>query len=74
MVMAPPLDQDLYFNAPATSHFNVCYQGGAVQARATAPAFAGLDANIIEWVWVVEQKRYATREEILTLCKTSSRV
>jgi hypothetical protein len=48
---------------------HVCFKSGALQNRVTEHALCGLKPSDIDWVWIVEQKRNATPEEIKWLCK-----
>jgi hypothetical protein len=45
--------------------------GGGIQTRVTARAFAPLRPEQIEWVWIVEEKRSASHDEIRQLCRAS---
>ncbi len=45
------------------------YKNGALCSCVVARHFVGVDPKLIEWVWIVEQKRYATPKEIADLCK-----
>jgi|HubBroStandDraft_6_1064221.scaffolds.fasta_scaffold190516_3 hypothetical protein len=67
--MARSLDQDLFYSSPDVRHFNICLVGGGVQTRLIARAFAILRPEQIEWVWIVEEKRRASADEIQLLCK-----
>ena len=58
--------EDLYYKA---SHFNLKYKSGALLNRITARDISGIRPQDIEWIWIVEQKRNATPQEIRELCK-----
>jgi hypothetical protein len=50
-------------------HYNVSLKSGVLQNRVTEHALCGLRPADIAFVWVVEEKRNATPEEIRKLCK-----
>jgi hypothetical protein len=50
-------------------HYNVHFKNGNRENWVTEPAICGLRPADIEWVWVSEDRRRATTEEILNLCK-----
>ena len=54
--------------------YNVIFKGGGVRKRVTGRSLRGLRASEVDWLWVIEQKRRATPEEILKLCKGVSKV
>ena len=58
--------EDAYFRA---THYNLKYKTGAVLNRITAHDISGMRPQDIEWIWIVEEKRNATPEEIRELCK-----
>jgi len=58
--------KDLYFQS---AHYNLKYKVGAVLNRVTARDVCGTRPQDIEWIWIVEQNRYATPNEIRELCK-----
>jgi hypothetical protein len=58
--------EDLYYKA---AHYNLKYKTGAMLNRITAHDVCGIRPQDIEWVWIVEEKRNATPEEIRNLCK-----
>ena len=58
--------EDLYYNA---AHYNLKYKSGAFLNRITASDVCGIRPQDIEWIWIVEEKRNATPEEIRKLCK-----
>lgn len=60
-------------NPPITPHYNVMFKGGGVRKRVTERSLRGLRTTEIDWLWVVEQKRRATPEEIPRLCKGVSK-
>jgi hypothetical protein len=64
-------DQDGYYCAPGTCHYNVHFKGGVLRNRVTARDFGGLPHANIDWVWIVEEKRRATPDEIRKLCKVA---
>jgi hypothetical protein len=64
----PRMDEDLYYPAPGTLHYNVRYVGGGLHSRATAHSFKVLTPESIEWVWIIEEHRRATPEEVANLC------
>jgi hypothetical protein len=49
--------------------FNVKSKSGGLLNRLTAREIYGLTPREIEWIYLVEQKRNATPEEIRELCK-----
>lgn len=49
--------------------FNVKFKSGGLLNRLTAREIDGLTPREIEWIYLVEQKRNATPEEIRKLCK-----
>ena len=57
--------QRLYFEPV---HFNVFYKGRGVDNRVSARDIKDQDPATITRIWVVEQKRQATDEEIKQLC------
>ena len=57
--------EDLYYKA---SHFNLKYKSGALLNRITARDICGIRPADIEWIWIVEEKRNATPDEIRELC------
>lgn len=62
--------EDLYFQAV---HYNLKYKTGALLNRVTARELCGIRPQDIEWIWIVEEKRNATPEEIRELCKRTHR-
>lgn len=63
--------KDLYYKAAA--HYNLKYKTGALLNRITAHEVCGIRPQDIEWVWIVDQNRYATSKEIRELCKPSAK-
>jgi hypothetical protein len=61
------LDQNEFY--PGTPLYNVCFKGGALQGRMTVRGFEGLRPEQIDWVWIVNEMRRATPDEIRKLCK-----
>jgi hypothetical protein len=59
----------LYYEPKDTLHFNVKFKSGGLLNRLLAREVYGLKPAEIEWVYLVEQKRNATPEEIKWLCK-----
>ncbi len=57
--------EDLYFKA---MHYNLKYKSGALLNRITAHDVCGIKPSDIEFIWIVEEKRNATAEEIKKLC------
>jgi hypothetical protein len=64
--MGEVMVEDLYYKA---AHYNLRYKTGALLNRLTALDVCGIRPQDIEWIWIVEQDRYATPEEIRELCK-----
>ncbi len=58
--------EDLYYKS---AHYNLKYKTGAVLNRVTAHDVCGIRPQDIEWIWIVEQNRNATPEEIREPCK-----
>ena len=48
---------------------NVRWTNGGLENRVIASRLAGTDPKLIEWVYMVEEKRNATPEEIRKFCK-----
>jgi len=63
--------KDLYYDA---KHYNLKYKAGALLNRIIAHDVCGIKPADIEWIWIVEEKRNATPEEIRKLCKGGVRV
>ena len=53
-------------------HYNVMFKSGGVRKRVTGRSLRGLRAPEVDWLWCIEQKRRATPEELLKLCKGGS--
>jgi hypothetical protein len=53
--------------------YDVHFKGGGVRMRVTGRSLRGLRAPKVDWLWNVEQKRRATPEELLKLCKGEQR-
>ena len=62
--------EDLYYKA---MHYNLKYKTGALLNRITAHDVCGIRHQDIEWIWIVEEKRNATPEEIRELCRRASK-
>jgi hypothetical protein len=58
--------EDLYYKA---AHYNLKYKTGALLNRITAQDLSGIRPADVGWVWIVEQHRFASPEEIEALCK-----
>ena len=54
------------------NRYNVMFKAGGMRNRVKEHSLCGLHPPDIEWVWIVEEKRNATPEEIRKLCKSSS--
>ena len=63
---------DMHYHPPGTTRYDVQYKGGALENGVTETEMSGRRAVDIRWLWVVEQHRYATSEEIRNLCKVTS--
>ena len=57
-----------------TVHFNVRFKSGGLLDRLTAREVYGLTPREIEWIWIVEEKRNATPEEIKELCRPTPKL
>jgi hypothetical protein len=55
----------LDYESPSTVHFKVKFRSGGLLNRLTARELVGLTTREIEFIYLVESKRNATRE----LCK-----
>lgn len=62
-------DRDGYYCPPETCHYNVTFKSGGLLNRVTHRDLCGLKHQEIDWVWIVEEKRRATPDEIRNLCK-----
>jgi hypothetical protein len=58
--------EDLYYKAV---HYNVKFKSGGLLNRLVAIEVRGLKPREIEWIYLVEEKRNATTDEIRMLCK-----
>jgi hypothetical protein len=67
--MPRKLDQDMFHESLGTLHYNIQCKGGGLVNRVTVRGFEGLKPGDIEWVWIVEERRRATLDEIKKLCK-----
>ena len=65
--------RDVYHNPPETPHYTVMFKSGGVRKRVTERSLRGLRASEVDWLWAVEQKRRATPEELLKVCKGVSK-
>jgi hypothetical protein len=61
----------VFYQSPGTFHYNIQLKGGGLVNRVTMRGFEGLQSQQIDWVWIVEDQRRATPEEIRKLCKAS---
>lgn len=62
---------DMFFHPPDSVHYDAeLIQGGSLNG-VEASEICGLRPSGIKWLWVVEQNRYATPEEIRNLCKVT---
>jgi hypothetical protein len=62
-------DDDMYYQPPEALHYNIQLKGGGLNNRVTMRGFEGLKPGDIDWVWIVEERRRATTDEIRKLCK-----
>ena len=62
-------DQDMFYSPPGALHYNIQLKAGALNNRVTARGFESLRPVDIEWVWIVEEERRATSDEIGRFCK-----
>jgi hypothetical protein len=58
--------EDAYYQE---THYNMKYKGGALFNRITIQDLRGIRPSDIAWLWIVEQNRFATPEEIQVLCR-----
>jgi hypothetical protein len=63
--------KDLYYKPKGTVHFNVKFKSGGLLNRLAAIEVYGLKPREIEWIYLVEEKRQATPEEVKNLCRGS---
>ena len=66
--MARDPDQNLFYNPPGTTFYNIRFKGNVVQSRVTIRAFRDVKPELIESVWIITEKRQATLGEIRALC------
>jgi hypothetical protein len=59
----------LYYPPKGTVHYNVKFKSGGRLNRLEAIEVRGLKPREIEWIYLVEEKRNATPEEVRKLCK-----
>ena len=71
--MPRKFDQDVFYQSPDALHYNIQCKGGGLVTRVTVRGFEGLKVGDIEWVWIVEEKRRATPDEVKKLCKPNAR-
>ena len=57
--------RDLYYQS---KHYNVQFKAGVLRNRVTERDLCGLRPQDIDFVWVVEERRKVTAEEIRKLC------
>jgi len=65
-------DREGNYVAPDTRHFNVCFKSGVLLNRVQRSIICCLSPKEIDWIWIVEEKRRATADEIRKLCEQSS--
>jgi hypothetical protein len=53
--------------------YNVGFKGGALQSRMPVHGFEGLRPEQFDWVWMVDEMRRATPDEIRNLCKAPTK-
>jgi hypothetical protein len=61
--------KNLYYEPRATVHYNVQFKVGGLVNRVIGQDLFEVSSQEIAWVWIVEEKRNATPEEIKQLCK-----
>jgi hypothetical protein len=49
-------------------HFNIQFFGGQLSNQVATRHFVGLDPATIDWVYIIEARRHATKKEIAALC------
>jgi len=64
--------KDLYYKQGGTVHFNVKFKSGGLPDRLVATEGCGLKQRKLKWIYLVEEKRQATPDEIRQLCKDRS--
>ena len=62
-------DSDGHYQVPNGLHYNIRYRDGVLHALVTPRFFKWENPELIEWVWIVDMKRYATTDEILHFYK-----
>jgi hypothetical protein len=62
-------DRDGNYIASNARHFNVCFKSGALLNRVQQRTICGLAPRDIDFIWMVEEERRATPDEIRQLCK-----
>jgi len=62
-----------YFEPKGTLHYNVRTKSGELLNRMTACQLETLPASVVDWIYVPEQGRHCTLEEILALCASKTR-
>jgi hypothetical protein len=57
-------------------HFNIKFIGGKLSNLVATRHLIGLDPQTIEWVYILQERRHATKKEIAALCagKSESRL
>lgn len=63
---------DLHYKSSETQHYNVQLKTGALANRVSERAMCDMRPADIDWLWIVEEKRRATPEEIRKLCKRAA--
>ena len=71
--MPRKLDHDVFYRPSGTPLYNICFKGCALQGRVTVRDFEGLRPEQIDWVWMIDEKRRATQDEIRKLCKAPTK-
>jgi len=69
----PKPDKDGNYCPPGTCHYNVKFKTGALLHRVSSRDICGLRREDIEWIWIVEERRSASPEEIRELCKRATK-
>jgi hypothetical protein len=60
--------KNLYYEPRATLHYNVQFKVGGLVNRVTGQDLCEVSLQEIAWVWIVEERRNATPEEVRKLC------
>ena len=63
------MTKNLYYEPLGTVHYNVLFKSTGLVNRLTERDLCGLRPQDISFVWIVEEKRNATPDEIRELCK-----